>query len=56
MEIIVNNGGDTTLFIHKEKRAEDLYLKDGTLPDTTSTDNAESKILLTIIKQLFQTG
>ena len=45
-----------TLLIHEGKKAEDLFLKDGTLPDPTSTDNAEFKIVLTIIKRLLEAG
>jgi len=56
MDIIVDDGGDLTLLIHEGKKAEDLFLKDGTLPDPTSTDNAEFKIVLTIIKRLLNAG
>merc|ERR1711971_1473706 len=56
MDIIVDDGGDMTLLIHEGKKAEDLFLKDGTLPDPTSTDNAEMKIVLTIIKRLLESG
>ena len=35
-----------TLLIHEGKKAEDEFLKDGTLPDPTSTNNAEFKIAL----------
>merc|ERR1712238_250473 len=45
-----------TLLIHEGKKAEDLFLKDGTLPDPSSTDNAESKIVLSIIKRLLESG
>merc|ERR1712238_244126 len=55
-DIIVDDGGDMTLLIHEGKRAEDLFLKDGTLPDPSSTDNAEFKIVLTIIKRLLKSG
>jgi len=55
-DIIVDDGGDMTLLIHEGKKAEDLFLKDGTLPDPTSTDNAEFKIVLTIIKRILNTG
>jgi len=55
-DIIVDDGGDMTLLIHEGKKAEDLFLKDGTLPDPTSTDNAEFKIVLTIIKRLLEAG
>ena len=56
MDIIVDDGGDMTLLIHEGKKAEDLFLKDGTLPDPSSTDNAEFKIVLTIIKRLLLAG
>jgi len=55
-DMIVDDGGDMTLLIHEGKKAEDLFLKDGTLPDPESTDNAEFKIVLTIIKRLLQEG
>uniref|UniRef100_A0A7S0C0I4 Adenosylhomocysteinase n=2 Tax=Sar TaxID=2698737 RepID=A0A7S0C0I4_9STRA len=55
-DIIVDDGGDMTLLIHEGKKAEDAFLKDGTLPDPTSTDNAEFKIVLTIIKRGLEAG
>jgi adenosylhomocysteinase len=55
-DLIVDDGGDMTLLIHEGKKAEDLFLKDGTVPDPTSTDNAEFKIVLTIIKRILATG
>jgi adenosylhomocysteinase len=55
-DIIVDDGGDMTLLIHEGKKAEDLFLKDGTLPDPESTDNAEFKIVLTIIRRLLKSG
>jgi adenosylhomocysteinase len=55
-DLIVDDGGDMTLLIHEGKKAEDLFLKDGTIPDPTSTDNAEFKIVLTIIKRLLESG
>lgn len=54
--IIVDDGGDMTLIIHEGKKAEDLFLKDGTLPDPSSTDNAEFKIVLSILKRLLESG
>jgi len=56
MDIIVDDGGDMTLLIHEGKKAEDVFLKNGTLPDPTSTDNAEMKIVLTILKRLLESG
>jgi len=56
MDIIVDDGGDMTLLIHEGKKAEDQYAKDKTLPDPSSTDNAEFKIVLTIIRRLLEAG
>jgi adenosylhomocysteinase len=55
-DLIVDDGGDMTLIVHEGKKAEDQFLKDGTLPDPTSTDNAEFKIVLTILKRLLEAG
>jgi len=51
MDVIVDDGGDMTLLIHEGYEAEKKYEKDGTLPDPESTDNAEFKIVLTIVKR-----
>merc|ERR1712032_1526359 len=56
MDIIVDDGGDMTLLIHEGKKAEDHYAEDGTLPDPNSTDNAEFKIVLSIIRRLLLSG
>merc|ERR1712045_648097 len=56
MDIIVDDGGDMTLLIHEGKKAEDQYAKDKTLSDPSSTDNAEFKIVLTIIRRLLEAG
>merc|ERR1712060_391663 len=53
---IVDDGGDMTLLIHEGKKAEDQFKKDGTLPDPSSTTNAEFKIVLTIIRRLLENG
>merc|ERR1712032_83710 len=46
-----------TLLIHEGKKAEDAFLNEnGKLPDPSSTDNAEFKIVLTIIKRLLESG
>jgi adenosylhomocysteinase len=55
-DLIVDDGGDMTLLIHEGKKAEDAFLKDGTLPDPSSTENAEFKIVLTIIKRILESG
>lgn len=51
-DLLVDDGGDITLLCHEGYKAEEAYAKDGTLPDPTSTDNAEFKIVLTQIKRL----
>ena len=55
-DLIVDDGGDMTLLIHEGKKAEDQFLKDKTLPDPESTDNAEFKIVLSIIRRLLEGG
>eukprot|EP00397_Hematodinium_sp_SG-2012_P014864 GEMP01015124.1.p1 GENE.GEMP01015124.1~~GEMP01015124.1.p1 ORF type:complete len:485 (+),score=149.34 GEMP01015124.1:55-1509(+) len=53
-DLIVDDGSDATMLIHKGKEAEDLYAKDGTLPDPASTTNAEFKCVLQVIKESIQ--
>ena len=48
--MIVDDGGDATLLIHKGYEAENAFLKDGTLPDPSTADNEEVRIVLQIIK------
>lgn len=50
-DIIVDDGGDMTLLIHEGYKAEEAFAKDGTLPDPSSTTNAEFKIVLTLVKR-----
>jgi len=52
--IIVDDGGDATLLIHEGYKAEQAYAKDGTLPDPSSTDNAEFRCVLQVIKDKLQ--
>merc|ERR1739838_8950 len=47
---LVDDGGDATLLIHKGKEMEAKYAKDKSLPDPSSTDNAEFKCILQLIK------
>merc|ERR1712195_283521 len=49
-DLLVDDGGDATLLIHKGKEFEEKYAKDGSLPDPASTDNAEFKCILQIIR------
>jgi len=50
-DMIVDDGGDMTLLIHEGRKAEVAYAKDGTLPDPSSTTNAEFKIILQIVRR-----
>merc|ERR1712072_281582 len=50
-DMIVDDGGDMTLLIHEGVKAEKAYEKDGTLPDPSSTTNAEFQVVLSIIKR-----
>jgi len=50
-DIIVDDGGDMTLLIHKGVEAEIEFEKNGTLPDPASTDNEEFKIVLSLLKR-----
>jgi len=50
-DMIVDDGGDVTLLVHEGVKAEIAFEKDGTLPDPSSTDNSEFKIVLTILKR-----
>jgi len=53
-DIIVDDGGDATLLIHEGVKAEIAFEKDGTLPDPNSTDNAEFKVVLAILRDKLQ--
>merc|ERR1712232_697843 len=51
---LVDDGGDATLLIHKGKEFEEKFAKDGCLPDPNSTDNAEFKCILQLLKDSIQ--
>merc|ERR1712039_462211 len=51
---LVDDGGDATLLIHKGKELEEKFAKDGSLPDPASTDNAEFKCILQLLKDSIQ--
>merc|ERR1712151_251117 len=51
---LVDDGGDATLLIHKGKEFEAKFAKDGSLPDPESTDNAEFKCILQLLKDSIQ--
>lgn len=48
--LIVDDGGDATLLIHEGVKAEKLFKENGTLPDPTSTEDPEFKIVLKLIR------
>jgi adenosylhomocysteinase len=49
-DLLVDDGGDATLLIHEGTKAEAQYALDKTLPNPDSTDNAEFKIVLALIR------
>merc|ERR1711908_193558 len=51
---LVDDGGDATLLIHKGLEFETKFAKDGSLPDPASTDNAEFKCILQLLKDSIQ--
>merc|ERR1712130_962941 len=51
---LVDDGGDATLLVHKGKEYEAKFAKDGSLPDPSSTDNAEFKCILQLLKDSIQ--
>ena len=53
-DIIVDDGGDMTLLIHEGVKAEKAYEATGAIPDPDSTDNAEFKCVLSILKRLIK--
>merc|ERR1711907_576240 len=48
-DLIVDDGGDMTLLVHKGVEYEAKYAKDKSLPDPSSTDNAELKIVFALL-------
>ena len=49
-DFLVDDGGDATMLIHKGKEFEEKFAKDGSLPDPASTDNAEFKCVLQLLR------
>merc|ERR1712232_765264 len=48
---LVDDGGDATLLMHKGKEYEGKFAKGGTWADPASTDNAEFKVILEVLKE-----
>ena len=55
-DMIIDDGGDVTLLIHEGVKAEAKFAQDKTLPDPSSTTNAEFKLVLSIIKKGLEAG
>jgi len=53
-DLIVDDGGDATLLIHKGKEFEEQFAKDKSLPDPESTTNPEFKCVLSLIRDSIQ--
>jgi adenosylhomocysteinase len=52
--LIVDDGGDATLLVHKGYEAEKSYAADGSLPDPNSTDVHEMQVILQLLKEQLQ--
>ncbi|XP_039025460.1 adenosylhomocysteinase-like, partial [Hibiscus syriacus] len=50
-DLIVDDGGDVTLLIHEGVKAEEEYNRSGKFPNPNETENAEFRIVLSIIKE-----
>merc|ERR1711975_12799 len=53
-DLLVDDGGDATLLIHKGKEYEEKFAKDGSLPDPNSTTNPEFRCILQLLKESIQ--
>merc|ERR1719420_2915703 len=53
-DLLVDDGGDATLLIHKGKELEAKFAKDGSLPDPASTTNPEFRCILQLLKDSIQ--
>jgi len=51
---LVDDGGDATLLMHKGVEYEAKFAKDGSLPDSSTTDNAELKCVFDLLKESIQ--
>merc|ERR1712139_86249 len=53
-DLIVDDGGDATLLIHKGKEMEEKFAKDGSLPNPDETNNPEFRSVLNLLRQSIQ--
>ncbi|XP_028792887.1 adenosylhomocysteinase-like [Neltuma alba] len=49
LDMIIGDGGDATFLISEGVKAEEIYEKTGEFPDPSSTDDAELRIVLSMI-------
>jgi len=54
--LIVDDGGDATLLVHEGVKAEAAFKTNGTVPDPSSTEDPEFKIVLRIIASTLKTN
>jgi len=52
--LIVDDGGDATLLIHEGVKAEKEFKETGKLPDPSSTEDPEFKVVLELIKKVLK--
>jgi adenosylhomocysteinase len=53
--LIVDDGGDATLLIHEGVKAEKVYKESKKLPDPSTTDDPEFKIVLKLLSETLKT-
>merc|ERR1711912_100004 len=49
-DLIVDDGGDATLLIHKGKEYEEKFAKDGSLPNPEDSSNPEFRCILAVLR------
>jgi adenosylhomocysteinase len=54
--LIVDDGGDATLLVHEGVKAEAEFKKSGKLPDPSTTEDPEFKIVLRLLKTTIQSN
>ena len=50
-QVLVDDGGDATLLIHMGHEAEDAFARDGSLPDSDSTEVEEMQVILALLRR-----
>jgi len=49
-DLIVDDGGDASMLIHKGKEYEEIFAKDGTLPNPEDSSNPEFRCVLALVR------